>query len=170
MAKYGLLLSGGIDSLVLQHMYPDAVKYHFTHPSDADLTGQDGVEVIDISSYTSDKKHEGMQIKTAELLADSDRGLDNIYYGYHLPYSELDGMIGSGVEGTNDLLKPLAALNWYKHDVIKYASENNINLKNAISCLHERTHIGCGVCYQCLERKIALEKLDSAGFDYSNVI
>lgn len=170
MPKYGLLLSGGIDSLVLQHMYPDAVRYHFSHPSDADLSGQDSVETIDISSYSNDEKHVGMQVKTTSLLADSDRGLDNIYYGYHLPYSQLDGMVGAGTEGTNDLLKPLAALNWQKHDVIRYASQNNIDLRNTISCLHERTHAGCGVCYQCLEKQIALQKLDSEGFDYSNVI
>ena len=168
MPKYGLLLSGGIDSLVLQHMYPHAVRYHFSHPSDADLSLQDSVETIDISSYSSDTKHEGMRAKTIELLADSSLGLDNIMYGYHQSYSQLDSLPGAPIEGVNDLLKPLESM--YKDDVIKYASQNNIDLRNTVSCLHERTHTGCGVCYQCREKEIALSLLDSEGFDYSNVI
>jgi 7-cyano-7-deazaguanine synthase in queuosine biosynthesis len=166
MPTYGLLISGGIDSKVLAHMYPDAIKYHYLHQSDVDMSGDSGVTSFDISSY--DQKHEGMGAKTVALLADANEGLDNIMYGVHLRYDEIADLPSAPIEGTNTLLKPLE--NMYKHDIIKYAANNNIDLRDTVSCLNEQTHTGCGYCYQCREKSIALEKLDSEGFDYSNVI
>merc|ERR1711991_189609 len=62
----------------------------------------------------------------------------------------------------------------YKHDIIKYASQNNIDLRDCISCLSVSETVGsgnaCGECYQCRELEIAKQRLDAEGFDYSNVL
>lgn len=166
MPTYGLLVSGGIDSKCLKHMYPDAIKYHYINSEDVDQSTDSDVTGIDISSYS--EKHTGMQAKTVELLDDSDLGLDNIIYGYHTPYTSLSSLPDAPTEGTNDLIKPFE--NWYKHDIIKYAVDNNIDLRDCVSCLNEKTHAGCGTCYQCQERAMALSILDSEGYNYSSVI
>lgn len=168
MPNYGLLVSGGIDSKCLKHMYPDAytVYYQFPIGDGVPPTPPNIDRVIDISSYAH--KHEGMTVKTAELLDDISLGLDNIIYGYHTPYASLSLLPDAPTEGTNNLIKPFE--NWYKHDIIKYAVENNIDLRDCVSCLIEQTHAGCGACYQCQERAMALSVLDSEGYDYSSVI
>lgn len=176
--KYGLLLSGGIDSRVIRHMYPDAYAIHYQFPIGGEfMPTPSGVDkVIDISSY--EHKHEGMTANTIALLADSSLGLDNIVYGVMKEYPELSNLPDAPVEGENDLIKPLK--DWYKHDIIKYASENNIDLSDTVSCLKVNNHQGCwpddwgplpdDACYQCKEIQIALDKLDEMGFDYTNVI
>lgn len=167
MPKYGLLFSNGIDSKCLTHMYPDAIKIHYTNPGDIDVSKIfPDVIVRDISTY--DQVHEGMGARTEELLEDTSLGLDNIIYGYHQPYAPLLSLPDAGTEGTNDLIKPFE--NWFKHDIIKYAVENNIDLRDCISCTSEHTHTGCGLCYSCQERAMALSILDSEGYDYSSVI
>jgi len=165
MPNYGLLLSGGIDSKVCRHMYPDAQIFHYRTEHDLDMTG-DGVTVIDIRGESD--KSEAMRRETIGLLDDSDLGLDNIIYGFQLVYDHLSDRSDAPNESANDLIKPLEDM--YKHEVIKYASNNNIDLRDTISCLNELTHEGCDSCYQCLERSHALSLLDSEGFDYSNVI
>lgn len=166
MPNYGLLYSGGIDSKVCRHMYPDAKLYHYNWPDDKDFTDDAEVEVIDISSYSN--KAEGMTANTIALLEDATLGLDNIILGINRPYDELMDLPDAPQQGTNSLVKPLE--NLQKHEVIKYASENNIDLTDTISCLRVLTHEGCGECYQCIEKKKALAILDDEGFDYSNVI
>lgn len=181
MPNYALLISGGIDSRVLRHMYPDAYTVHYQFPiGDGIPPVPEGTDrVIDISSY--EHKHEGMSANTLNLLADSDLALDNVIYGLNREYPELSDLGDAPVEGENDLIKPLE--NWYKHDIIRYASENNIDLSDTVSCLMRNDHQGCWpddwgplkpitehACYQCQEIQMALDKLDSDGFDYTNVI
>ena len=165
MPNYGLLISGGIDSKVCQHMYPDATLFHYRTDADKDMSGP-GVTTFDMRGAPN--KANAMTAKTIELLADSALGLDNIIFGKQKGYDHLSTMDDAPEEGTNTLITPLSDM--YKHEVIKYASENNIDLTDTVSCLTELTHTGCGVCYQCMERAHALSLLDSDGFDYSNVI
>jgi len=165
MPNYGLLISGGIDSKVCQHMYPDAKLFHYRTDADKDMSGISGVTTFDLRDAPN--KANAMTAKTIELIADNP-DLDNFIFGKQKGYEHLSSMDDAPEEGTNTLITPLADM--YKHEVIKYASENNIPLTDTISCLTQLTHSGCGACYQCMEKQHALKLLDSDGFDYSNVI
>lgn len=166
MSKIGLLISGGIDSRVLRHMKPDYPRIHFSNPDD--VYEDDSAIFVDISSYSD--KAEGMMAEAQRLKDEQD--FTNFCYGYHQKYQELNDVRGWTSEEDKPAEQPLRE--WYKHDIIRYASENNIDLRDCISCLDVRATVSsgdaCGECYQCRQIEVAKQRLDSDGFDYSNVI
>ena len=161
-----LLVSGGIDSKVLEHMRPDYDRIHFTFDCPDRYSGS--ATLIDITTYP--EKGEGMLAECIKLVDNGD--YTNICYGYHAKNPEIDNVWGNTPDEADRGEQPLRE--WYKHDIIKYASENNIDLKDCISCLSVSEAVGsgnaCGECYQCKEIEVAKQRLDSDGFDYSNVL
>ena len=120
---------------------------------------------------TYSDKAEGM-LAECNRLVKIDSDYSNICYGYHAKYPEIASVWGNTPDEEERGEQPLR--NLYKHDIIKYASQNNINLRDCISCLSVSETVGsgnaCGECYQCKELEVAKRLLDSDGFDYSNVL
>ena len=161
-----LLVSGGIDSKVLEHMRPDYDRIHFIFDCPDRYSGS--ATLIDIRTYS--EKGEGMLAECQRLIDNGD--YTSICYGYHAKYPEIADVWGNTPDEADRGEQPLRDM--YKHDIIKYASQNNIDLRDCISCLSVSETVGsgnaCGECYQCRELEIAKQRLGAEGFDYSNVL
>ena len=103
-----LLVSGGIDSKVLEHMRPDYDRIHFIFDCPDRYSGS--ATLIDIRTYS--EKGEGMLAECQRLIDNGD--YTSICYGYHAKYPEIADVWGNTPDEADRGEQPLRDM--YKHE------------------------------------------------------
>ena len=163
--KVGIIMSGGIDSLVLYHLLDDPLVFNIKREDGFDgaervrkLTGKEVIEVEEQST-----EHDKRVWYTSNRIIE-EYDLDQLYNGsnmippIHLFPEFKDGYADRPWKNPDPfMVVPFQML--YKYHIISFAKMMNIDLSNTLSCI-SNTEEACGVCWHCRERQWGFDNAD----------
>ena len=164
--KIALMMSGGIDSLVLYNL----IKSY--NPDVYTIDRKDGFDNPSrVESLTNQKVHRFKEttlnpdLRIREAIASIQSKYDQLYIGInHTPPSHYFPDLKDGapyrpwrIQNNDKLIAPF--LHLYKYHIIDLANKLNIDLSNTMSCL-TNTINECKECWQCREKIWAYKQLE----------
>ena len=176
--RYGIMLSGGLDSAVLLYLLisnePNIQLQPFTIPKfdGAAQYADPVIEYINNKFNVSIPKtilvgnpmaHHRLQSATAVLEIFSKHNIDQLYIAINKNPTELLEYPGapSRASVSNDARICLPFVNMLKDEIIKILVDNNeLGLSEITHTCTEQSQGRCGVCWQCTERKWAFSQLN----------
>jgi hypothetical protein len=165
IGKIAILMSGGIDSLVLYHLIQSHDPAVYTIDREDGFDDPSRVESL-ISKKVNRFKETTLNtdLRVREAIYEIQKDYDQLYIGInHTPPSYYFPELKDGapyrpwrIQDNDKLIAPF--LHLYKYHIIDLANQLNIDLSGTLSCLTDNT-TECKECWQCREKIWGYEQL-----------